>query len=49
MQWALMKCFEKEKEVAEGSGRREKKRKGKRKQSFLIVKVRNVNIISFFR
>ena len=40
MQWALMKCFEKEKEVAEGSGR---------KQSFLIVKVRNVNIISFFR
>ena len=37
------------KEVAEESGRREKKRKGKRKQSFMFVKVRNVNIISFFR
>lgn len=45
---ALMKCFEKEKEVAEESGRREK-RKGKRKQSFMFFKVRNVNIISFFR
>ena len=46
---ASVLCFEKEKEVAEESGRREKKRKGKRKQSFMFVKVRNVNIISFFR
>ena len=34
MQWALMKCFEKEKEVAEGSGRREKKGKGRESSHF---------------